>query len=237
MVLGGEKSLGTIADGRLEAPVGLLSTGSRLELELRKDGFHTLETAVTAIPVINLPELLPARKTSLDLAWNSGQLLGVTGTYSIFPIPDWVFAGGALGLSVQIPSWDSTDDHVVVHLDLGARAGLYLLPAKPKLSLFGATLKIPLRIGVVTGFGAMPSFGIASGFPTWIDLYLLMPMPFIELGTNKTVVTFRVDQRYSLGLPGSAIERGWMERRIPDPDEEDGIREVIPVVLGVTFKW
>ena len=237
VVLGGEKSLGTIADGRLEAPVGLLSTGSRLELELRKDGFHTLETAVTAIPVINLPELLPARKASLDLAWNSGQLLGVTGTYSFFPIPDWVFAGGTLGLSVQIPSWDSTDDHVVVHLDIGARAGLYLLPAKPKIGLFGATLKIPFRIGVVTGFGAMPSFGIASGFPTWIDLYLLMPMPFMEFGTNKTVVSFRVDQRYSLGLPGSAIEQGWIMRRIPDSTEDDGFREVIPVVLGVTFKW
>ena len=237
VLLAGEKSLGTIADGKLEASVGLLSTGSRLELELRKDGFHTLETAVTAIPAINLPELLPARRYSLDLAWNSGQLLGVAGTYDFFPIPDWLFVGGAVGLSVQVPSWDSTDEHVVLHLDAGARAGLYLLPPKPKITVFGATLKLPFRIGVVTGFGAMPSFGIASGFPAWIDLYLLMPMPFLEIGTGKTVLTFRVDQRYSLGLPGSAIDQGWMMRRIPDGDEPDGYREVVPVVLGVTFKW
>ncbi|MCX7028852.1 MAG: hypothetical protein NTU62_01880 [Spirochaetes bacterium] len=237
VLLAGEKSLGTIADGRLEASVGLLSTGSRLELELRKSGFHTLETAATAIPEIRLPELLPARRIAVDLAWNSGQPLGVGGTFNWCPIPDWVFVGGAAHLSAQLPPWGATDEYTVLHFDVGARAGVYLLPIKPQLSLFGAALKLPFRVGVVTGFGAMPSFSFAPGHPVWLDWYILAPAPFLEIGTKDTVITFRMDQRYSLGLPGSAIARGWIMRQVPDESESDGTRDVLPVQLGVTFKW
>jgi len=237
VLLAGEKNLGTVAGGKLEASVGLLSTGSRLELELRKDGFHTLETAVTAIPIVRLPELLPARQWAVDLAWNSGQPLGVGGTFNWLPVPDWVFVGGALHLSAQVPPWGAVDQFTVLHLDAGARAGIYLLPMKPEISVFGAVLKLPFRIGVLTGFGAMPSFSFAPGHPMWLDWYILMPSPFLEIGTGTTVITFRTDQRYSLGLPGSAIERGWMMRKVPDATEDDGMREVLPVQLGVTFKW
>ena len=129
VLLAGEKSLGTVAGGRLEAPVGLLTTGSRLELTLRKDGFHTLETAVTAIPEVRLPELLPARRFALDLGWNSGQPLGVGGGLQLVP-------GRGLGVRRRgdpasrrrCPSWDATDEYAVLHLDVGARAGVYLLP-------------------------------------------------------------------------------------------------------------
>jgi hypothetical protein len=237
VLLAGEKSFGTIADGRLEAPVGLLSTGSRLELELRKPGFHTLKTAVTAIPVMSLPELLPSRRFTADAVWNSGQPLGIGGAFSWFPAPDWVFVGGAAELSAQIPAWGSTDLYTVLHFGLGARAGAYLLPLKPQITVFGATLKLPFRLGVVTGFGAMPTLSLAPGHSWWFDWYILMPSPFIEIGTGHTVITFRTDQRYSLGLPGAAIERGWMMRQVPDDSEEDGTREVLPVQLGVTFKW
>jgi hypothetical protein len=235
VLLAGEKSLGAIADGRLEAPVGLLSTGSRLELELRKTGYHTLETAVTAIPDIRLPELLPARRFAADITWNSGQPLGVGGTYNWFPVADWVFVGGAACISAQLPAWDATDEYTVLHLDAGARAGAYLLPIKPQITVFGATLKLPFRIGVVTGFGAMPSFSFAPGHPMWLDWYILMPSPFLEIGTKDTVITFRTDQRYSLGLPGAAIERGWIMREVPN--DSGGTNRVLPVQLGVTFKW
>jgi hypothetical protein len=237
VLLAGEKSLGAIADGRLEAPVGLLLTGSRLELELRKDGYHTLETAVTAIPNISLPELLPARRFAAELVWNSGQPVGVGGTYNWFPIADWVFVGGAAHLSAQFPAWGATDEYTVLHLDVGARAGVYLLPIKPQITVFGAALKLPFRIGVMTGFGAMPSFSFAPGHPMWLDWYILMPSPFLEIGTKDTVITFHTDQRYSLGLPGAAIGRGWMMRQVPDSSESDGTRDVLPIQLGVTFKW
>lgn len=237
VVLAGEKSLGTITDGSLEAAVGLLSTGSRMELELRKSGFHTVKTAVTAIPEVILPDLLPARRFSADIVWNSGQPFGVGGTFSWYPIPDWVYVGGATELSAQIPAWDSGDLHTVLHFEVGARAGAYILPIKPQIRIFGATLKLPFRLGVTTGFGAMPSLSLAPGHSWWLDWYILMPSPFLEIGTGHTVVTFRTDQRYSLGLPGSAIERGWMMRQIPDSDESDGYREQLPIQLGVTFKW
>jgi hypothetical protein len=235
VLLAGEKNLGTIADGRLEAPVGLLSTGSRLELELRKSGFHTLETAVTAIPEVRLPELLPARRFAVDLAWNSGQPLGVGGAFTWCPIPDWVFVGGAAHISAQVPAWDATDEYTVLHLDAGARAGAYLLPIKPQLSLFGAALKLPFRVGVVAGFGVLPSFSFAPGRPAWLDWYILAPSPFLEIGTKNTVITFRTDQRYSLGLPGAAIDRGWIMRKVPN--DSGGTNDVLPVQLGVTFKW
>ena len=51
------------------------------------------------------------------------------------------------------------------------------------------------------------------------------------------MITFRTDQRYSLGLPGAAIGRGWMMRQVPDSSESDGTRDVLPIQLGVTFKW
>jgi hypothetical protein len=237
VLLAGEKSFGTIANGRLEASVGLLSTGSRLELELRKPGFHTLETAVTAIPTISLPALLPARRFAVDLAWNSGQPLGVGGTYNWFPIPDWVFVGAAAHLSTQLPPYGATDEYTVLHFNAGARVGAYLLPIKPQITVFGATLKLPFRIGVVTGFGAMPSYSFAPGHPTWRDWYILIPSPFLEIGLKDTVITFRTDQCYSLGLPGAAIARGWMMRQVPDSSESDGTRDVLPIQLGVTFKW
>ncbi len=237
VLLAGEKSLGTISDGKLEASVGLLSTGSTLDLELRKDGFHTLATAATAIPEIRLPTLLPAHRFTVDLAWNSGLPIGVNGTFNWFPVPDWVFVGGIAGLSAQFGDWGATDEHAVLHLDAGARAGVYLLPMKPQIKVFGATLKIPFRIGFVAGFGAMPSFSLAPAHPWWLDWYILAPMPFIEFGTKDTVITLRMDQRYSLGLPGGAIDRGWIMRLVPDENESDGIREVVPIVLGVTFKW
>jgi hypothetical protein len=237
VLLAGERSLGTIADGRLEAPVGLLSTGSRLELELRKPGFHTLATAVTAIPEIRLPELLPARRHAVDISWNSGQPLGVGGAYSWFPVPDWVFVGGATQLSAQLPAWDATDEYAVLHFEAGARTGVYLLPVKPQINVFGAALKLPFRVGVTTGFGAMPSFSFAPGHPWWLDWYVLIPSLFLEIGVKDTVIIFRTDQRYSLGLPGAAIEQGWMMRQVPDEDEEDGTRDVLPIMLGVTFKW
>jgi hypothetical protein len=206
-------------------------------LTLRKEGFHTLETAVTAIPEVRIPALLPARRFGLDLAWNDGQPLGAGAVFSWFPVPDWVFVGGAAHVSAQLPAFGATDEYAVLHLDIGARAGVYLLPVKPRLTLFGTTIEIPVRIGVVLGFGAMPSFSFAPGFPVWLDSYLMMPAPFIEIGLGKTVITFRTDQRYSLGLPGSAIDQGWIMRRIPDSSESDGWREEMPMVLGVTFKW
>lgn len=235
VLLAGEKTLGVITGGKLEASVGLLATGSRLELVLRKAGFHDLATAATAIPVVRLPELLPARRFSADLAWNNGQPFGLAGTFDWFPVPDWVFVGAAAGISAQMPAYDETDAYTVLHLDAGIRAGVYVLPLKPQLVVFGATLKLPFRIGVVVGFGAMPSFSFAPARPSWLDWYLLAPAPFLEIGTGKTVVTFRVDQRYSLGLPGSAIDRGWMMREIPRDD--GNTREAVPVQLGVTFKW
>jgi hypothetical protein len=237
VLLAGEKSFGTITGGKLDASVGLLSTGSRLELELRKPGFHTLKTAVTAIPEIHLPELLPARRFAADVVWNSGQPLGAGGTFDWRLIPDWVFVGGAAHLSAQLPAWDATGEYMVAHLDVGALAGAYLLPIKPQITIFGAVLKLPFRIGVVTGFGAIPSFSFAPGHPWWLDWYILMPSPFLEIGTGKTVITFRTDQRYSLGLPGASIGQGWMMRQVPDDSEEDGIREVLPIQLGVTFRW
>ena len=237
VLLGGEKSLGTVADGRLEAPVGLLLTGSRLELELRKPGFHTLATTVTAIPDIRLPELLPARRFTADLVWNSGQPLGVGGTFNWYPVPDWVFVGGAAHLSAQVPGWGADDEYTVLHFDAGARAGVYLLPIKPRIRMFGATLKLPFRVGVTTGFGALPSLSLAPAHPAWLDWYLLAPMPFLEIGTGHTVFTFRKDQRYSLGLPGGALDRGWIERQVPDPDEDDGTRDEPVIQMGVTFKW
>jgi hypothetical protein len=235
VLLAGQKSLGTVTGGSLVVPVGLLATGRRLELELRKPGFHTVATAVTAIPEIRLPELLPARRFAVDLAWNSGQPLGVGGTFSWFPVPDWVFVGGAAHLSAQVPSWDAVTEYTVTHLDAGARAGVYLLPMKPQIKVFGATLMLPFRVGMAAGFGAMPSFSLAPGHPMWLDWYILMPSLFIEIGTGTTVITFRTDQRYSLGLPGSAVERGWMMREVPN--SSGGTDEVLPIQLGVLFKW
>ncbi len=132
VLLAGEKSLGTVTGGRLEAAVGLLTTGSRLELTLRKDGFHALDTAVTAIPEIRLPELLPARRFSLDLGWNNGQPLGVSAAINWFPVADWVFVGGATQVCRRsFPRADATGEYAVLHFDVGARAGVYLLPLKP----------------------------------------------------------------------------------------------------------
>ena len=237
VLLAGEKSLGTISGGRLEAAVGLLSTGSRLELTLRKDGYHTLETAVTAISKVRLPELLPARRFSLDLGWNNGQPLGAAASFAWFPVADWVFVGGAAQVSAQLPAFGATTEYAVLHFDVGVRAGVHLLPLKPSVTVFGAKLDLPFRVGVVVGFGALPTLSLAPGNPSWLDWYILTPCPFIELGTGKTVISFRLDQRYSLGLPGSVLPRGWIERRVPDGSESDGWRGVMPVALGVTFKW
>lgn len=237
VLLAGEKSLGTVSGGRLEAPVGLLTTGSRLELTLRKDGFHSLETAVTAIPEVRLPALLPARRFSLDLAWNSGQALGVGAVFNWFPVADWVFVGAATQVSAQLPPYGATGEYAVLHFDLGARAGVYLLPMRWHFTLFGATIALPFRVGMVTGFGLMPSLSLAAGHPLWTDWYLAIPGPFVEIGFKDTVITFRMDQRYSLGLPGGALDRGWIMRQIPDVNESDGTRDATPFVLGVTFKW
>jgi hypothetical protein len=237
VLLAGEKSLGTVAGGRLEASVGLLTTGSRLELTLRKDGFHSLETAVTAIPEVRLPELLPARRFSLDLGWNNGQPLGVGAAINWFPVADWVFVGGATQVSAQLPSAGATGEYVVLHFDLGVRAGVYLVPLKPSITLFGARLDLPFRAGVVTGFGGMPSVSLSTGNPFWLDWYLMVPEPFIEVELGRTIITFRMDQRYSLGLPGSALDRGWIMRRIQDKEDPESYRDAVPVVLGVTFKW
>jgi hypothetical protein len=235
VLLAGEKSLGTVAGGRLEAAVGLLSTGSRLELTLRKDGYHDIETAVTAIPEVRLPELLPARRFSLDLGWNSGQPLGVAASFAWFPIADWVFIAAATQLSAQLPAFGATGEYTVLHFDAGARAGLYLLPLKPSIRIFGAKLDLPFRAGVVAGFGALPTVSLSAGHPFWLDWYIMTPCPFVEFGTGKTVITFRMDQRYSLGLPGSALDRGWIMREVPN--QSGGTNDVMPVVLGVTFKW
>jgi hypothetical protein len=236
VLLGGEKSLGTIAGGRLEAPVGLLSAGARLELELRKDGFHTLETAVTAIPEVRLPTLQPAHRWTAEVLWNNGQPLGVGGKLHWFPVPDWVYVGGALGLSAQLPSFGSTGEYVVLHADAAARAGLYLLPQRPQVRLFGTVVNIPLRVGIEGGFGALPSLSLAPGHPAWLDWYVAIPQLFVEFGTQETVVTFRLDQRYALGFPGGALDRGWIMRAVPEQDG-DGTRDQMPVSLGVTFKW
>jgi hypothetical protein len=232
VLLAGEKSLGTVADGRLDAPVGLLSTGSRLELELRKEGYTTLRTAATAIPEIRLPALVPTTRRSLDLAWNNGMPFGIGGTINWFPVPDWVFVGGTLHVSAQMPG--GPGEHVIMHVDAGARAGFYLLPVKPHLSLFGLDMNLPFRVGVMTGFGVIPSFALASGSAAWLDLYLLAPLPFLEIGTKHTIFTLRPDMRYSLGLPGSAIDRGWIMRAVPT---DGGTNSVLPIILGVTFKW
>jgi len=137
----------------------------------------------------------------------------------------------------QVPSLGAVGEYTVLHFDTGVRTGAYLLPMEPRISILGASLRLPFRIGVVWSIGLLSSVSLAPAHPGWLDWYIGMPSPFLEIGTKDTVFTIRTDQRYALGLPGGALDRGWIMRRVPYADGSDGYDSTTPVMLGVTFKW
>ena len=226
VVLAGEKSLGATSDGKLQAAVGLLKGGSDLVLDLRKAGYHSVSLVVPATPDIRLPALQRANTMAIEASWTSAQPLGVGGSVLWYPVGDWVFVGGLLGLGVQ------TGPHWVFHLDTGARAGVYLLPYDTRIPFVPASSPLRFRVGVSMSAGVLTTRSTAATLPWALDWYVGAPTPFLELGTESVVAFFRVDMRYALGLGPNLLGRGWVEVAWPGSQATRP-----PITVGVSWKW
>ncbi|MCF7928458.1 MAG: hypothetical protein K9L29_05180 [Spirochaetales bacterium] len=219
VLLAGEKPAGTIQNGRLEITG---KAGTRLYLEIRKEGFHnrTVDYQVKEDRrEIHLPPLMPVTKSAGVFTYSQNQVLGIGFGIRNYFVPDWHFFqyGGYFYMDYPflIPS-----ALPILHTDFSADAGTYLWLGPNS----------PVRLAYTMGLGAvltyMPGTEFVDGLPVFLDLYWNFATVWIEWNMRHLTLMLGTSGKFAfelfdMGLLGTRHMGG----------------EMPLIFIGVTWKW
>ena len=217
--LAGERRVGRVSNGRLVLPFIPFQIGSELILEKRKEGYYPDEERVVLDKESLEIGLRPLRKKihlATEMHWTYGQLLGIGLGQRYYLKPDYWFLSGEFYYYIQHSFMENS--RPVFHYDLRFLFGGY------PLSRVGSRL----RLGFSSGIGGiMTSFSV-SGMPVNRDIYLNVLNIWLEWNlSEKWVLFLRSEGKYSLGLEGGLLGRGWLMVGDHFP----------PLTLGLVRKW
>ena len=215
VVLSGDLSIGRITNGRVSWPVDASSTGSRVRVEKRKNGFHRSFQVVTLTPgtEIRLTPLAPEHLNAVEVDWTVGQLLGAGVTARRYLVPDWFYISMGNYFFVQPPVTPAP--RAVIHDDFSVGIGGYVMTPP----------EWPVRVGLSTGVGTIITDFTVPGFPAYYDIYLDVVNVWLEVRIAGVALFLRQEYRYSLGISDNLLGKGWLLNGFP------------PTTVGVLFPW
>jgi len=193
VVLGGERSVGTIQKGKLVIPAGAVRIGSPLLVEKRMTGYHTSWQSVAAGPEIALTPLARKSTVALEASWTAGEYLGGGAAARFYLVPDSLFVSPGLNVSFDPPV---TNAGAVVHFDTRVIVGQYLIFPPDA----------PFRLGVGTGFGTI--FTAAAGPSVYTDVFWDVASAWVEWNIPWVSFFLRSDLKYTLGIGTNLLGRG-----------------------------
>ncbi len=217
--LAGERRVGRVVNSRLVLPFIPFKISSELILEKRKKGYYPDEERVVLEEESLEIELRPLRKQTrlaTEMYWTYGQLLGIGLGQRYYLKPDYWFLSGEFYYYIQHSFVENS--RPVSHYDLKFLFGGY--PFTPVGSRF--------RIGLSSGIGGIMTSYSVPGMPVNRDIYLNVLNIWLEwnLGSKWTLL-LRQEGKYSLGLEGGLLGRGWLMVGDHFP----------PLTLGLVRKW
>ena len=214
VLLAGDASIGVITDGRLVWKSGGISPGTKLNLEKRKQGFHTASQTVRAVREIRLSKIEKIQTRALEADWTWGQLLGLGTALRIYTVPDTFFIFGSGYLFMQPPL--SSAGSPIFHFDETFGLGGYLFFPPD----------FPVRLGISTGVGIVVTIPASAVVPPAADIYLNVINWWVETRVLGPVIFLRQEWKFTTGVGFNYLGTQWMT-----------VANIAPMTLGVLFRW
>jgi hypothetical protein len=199
--LGDEGLVGNISNGQLLLPPIPFAIGTKINVEKRKDGYHTGEETVKLKEPEMVIKLRPLRKqtrTATELNWTLGQMLGLGVAQRFYLKPDQTYLGVEHYFYVQ---HDFASEKPVFHHDLRALFGGYVFSGPHRL----------LRVNISTGVGMIVTYFTIQNQPMYADFYWNLFNTTFELNFKRYLFYFRSEAKYALGLGAKdLLGRQWI---------------------------
>jgi hypothetical protein len=192
--LGGVEPAGEVSGGRLTLPFAPYPVGTRLELVMQKDGYHTASETIVLDRTrseVRLRPLWRETRRSLYVSLTTGQLLGLGVGYRHYLEPDTLFVAGENYFYVQPARSDAGG--VAVHDDLAALVGRYLF----------WRYDAPFRFALAAGAGVILTKADVPGLFT--DWYLDLLSVNLEWNKKEYTITLRGDAKATLGIGNNLL--------------------------------
>jgi hypothetical protein len=215
------EQVGRISGGELVVPYTQFEVGTTLPVEVRKDGYHDFSRAFpleeTEID-LQAPRLFPKTRFDAHVRWSFGLTTGFGLGTRVHINPDQLYAGIEHHRTVQT---GTREDATVRHVDYNLRVGRYIVcPKKPRPISF-------LRVSVATGLGAVFSDVEGEREREYVDAYVIVGDPTVELSVGRVRFFGRLDLRYALGVGYNLLGRAWIRTPYGLP----------PISAGVGYAW
>jgi hypothetical protein len=226
VLLGGERSVGTIEKGKAVMPSGALKIGFPLLVEKRMPGYHTSWQSVRAGSEIALTPLARKTTVALEASWTAGEFLGGGGAARFYLLPDSLFLSAGLNVSFDPPVLSNAG--TVAHFDTQVSVGQYLIFPPDS----------PFRLGIGTGFGTIFTAAAAAGPSVYTDVFWDVASLWVEWNLPRVSLFLRSDLKYTLGIGTNLLGRGiltWKASTSASSGSPVSAR-FPPLTLGVVIK-
>ena len=225
VILGGERSVGTIRKGKLVIPAGTVRIGSPILVEKRMPGYHTSWQSMPAAPQIALTPLARKSAVALEASWTAGEFLGGGVAARVYLLPDSLFVSPGLNVSFDQPV--SSNAGRIVHFDTQITIGQYII--FPPDSAF--------RLGLGTGFGTIFTTAAAAGPSVYTDVFWDVAGAWVEWNLPRVSLFLRSDLKYSLGIGTNLLGRGVLTwKASSSAGSGNPTARFPPLTLGVVVK-
>ncbi|NBC29223.1 MAG: hypothetical protein GVY29_04435 [Spirochaetes bacterium] len=211
------EQVGRISGGELVVPYTQFEVGTTLPVEVRKEGYHDFSRAFPLEePEIDLqaPRLFPKTRFDAHVRWSFGLTTGFGVGTRVHINPDQLYAGIEHHRTVQTAT---PQDATVRHVDYNLRVGRYIV--FPYSSF--------LRVSVATGLGFVLTDVEGERLREYVDTYVIVGDPTVELSVGRVRFFGRLDLRYALGVGYNLLGRAWIRTPYGLP----------PISAGVGYAW
>jgi hypothetical protein len=212
-----DRDFGLVSGGRLVIPYTQYPIGTTVPVVATKEGYHPYSRTFTldaAQAEIKIPPLFRETRVDAGLRWSLGQAAGMGFGARFHLQPDTSFIGLE---AYRYLEPDSLTSRIVRHYDLSASIGRYVL--FPYSSFF--RLHISLGAGLIlTDVEDLPG-------REYVDYYIALGDPTVELRFGPVSVFARPDLHYSLGAGYNLLGRQWIRTPYGLP----------PITIGTRLSW
>ena len=217
-VLFAGRNAGRITGGRLDVPYTPFPVGTVVRVDLRKDGYHETTHAVrleSEQAEVSLPGISRTGRYAGYVHSTYGAIMGLGVGLRVYAVPDQTFIAFEQYRST-LPG-DGPGKRGVAFTDLSVALGQYLFFRQDSF----------FRLNVSLGFGAIVTNISSIEDGGFVDYYLALVNPALELNFNSWMLFVRPEARFTLGFGDNLLGRTWM--RVPFG--------IPPVTLGVVRRW
>ncbi len=216
--LAGDRFIGLISQGVLILPPLPVKIGSELDVEKRKEGYHTGREVLhleQERQEIKLKPLSKKTRLATEVSWTSGQFMGLGFGQRCYLNPDYFFISAEHYFYIQHNLREGS--RPVFHHDFKFLAAHYLFLSPESR----------FRFGVSSGLGLILTYYSSKEMPLNTDFYFNVVNIWFEWGIGKWIIFIREEGKYSLGIGKNLLGRNWLMvgDRFP------------PVTIGLVRKW